>query len=233
MLAASFTLALLSSGTSLAASIALDNTTTGDPSSSAFSFVSNRYEESENTWVQSGLRFTTGSSASLLESVIIPLVSPNTSVSDLQIEIWDASGTGGFWGSKLFTASTGSLLTNEELGEWNNYGFMFGGGTELLANSQYWILYRNTVTPELFSHQHAFWLTEESVVPLAEVAYDAFNSEIGWTVDGAFTAAADTPSPDANNFKPTVWTITANSVPEPSAALLGAVGGLGLLRRRR
>ena len=230
--ATAFSVALLSSG-SLAASIALDNSTTGDPSSSAFSFLTNHYEASEDTWVQSGLRFTTGSSATFLDSVIIPLVSSNTALSDLQIEIWDASATGGFWGTKLFTVPADSLVSAGGLGEWNNYEFLFGAGTELASDSQYWILYRNTVMPVLLSHQHALWLTSESLVPLSADAYNAFDTELGWTVDGAFTAVADTPVPDANNFKPGVWTLNATVVPEPSGGLLVGLTGVLLLGRRK
>lgn len=218
----------------MAQSIALDNATTGDPSSSAFSFVNNHYEPSEGTWIQSGLRFVTGSSISALDSVTIPLVSATASPNDLQIEIWDASGADGFWGNKLFTASSGTLLNDAGLGEWNNFQFSFAGGTELAPDSQYWILYRNTVTPELFSHQHALWLTDQSLIPLANDAYQAFDSELGWVADGAYSSTADTPVPDADNFKPGVWTITATAVPEPSGGLLaGLAGTLALGRRRR
>jgi hypothetical protein len=216
------------------AAVALQNATTGDPSSSAFSFVSNHYEASENTWVQSGLRFTTGDSATVLESVTIPLVAAGVPLTDLQIEIWDASGTDGYWGTKILTASSAASLNNAGLGEWNNYEFTFGSSAELAAGSQYWILYRNTVTPELFSHQHALWLTDQSLVPLSADAYDAFDSELSWTVDGAFTSTGDTPPATADTYKPGVWTINAAAVPEPSSVLVVSfVGILALGRRRR
>ena len=215
-----------------AQSLALDNTTTGDPSSSTFSFRSDEFEASEGTWVQSALRFTTGSSVALLNTATIPLVSADASPSELLIEIWDSSGAGGYWGTKLYTATVGASLNDAGLGGWNNYEFTFTD-SELDADTQYWIVYRNTVTPELFSHQQVMWMTDTGGIPLAADAYDSFDSELGWTVDGAFSSTADSPSTEADNFKPTVWTVTATAVPEPSSLVLLSLAGLLVTGRRR
>ena len=127
-----------------------------------------------------------------------------------------------------------SLLNSNTVGEWSNYEFSFASGVQLSAGSQYWILYRNLVQPEVLANSHALWLDANHIVRDAAETYDAFQTELGWVVDGAITSTGDAPPAAADRYKPGVWSINAAVVPEPSSALLiSFVGTLALIRRTR
>ncbi len=55
----------------------------------------------------------------------------------------------------------------------------------------------------------------------------------GKVVYGTLTSVTVQPNPGTSTYAQGVQMIATNIVPEPSAALLGALGALGLLRRRR
>jgi hypothetical protein len=189
--------------------------------------------------VQTGLLFTTGSIATTLESVIIPIKNFTAPATDFQLEVWSTAEPNGFWNTKLYTSSSGSLLNPVGQEALNDYLFLFDTDVVLNGSSQYWILLRTLVDTVLEDHSQAMWLTSDYNIPQTlDGLFETFNSDIGWTADGAYSGIPH--GVDENNeippqyYLPTIWTITVSQAPEPSSALLvGLTGLLAVGRRRR
>lgn len=222
-------------------SIALDNTLTGATNSATFSLGSGTatYPVGGNVGLDrviAGLRFNTGTDSTFLKDVTVPLVESNIALSGLTMELWDASGAGGFFGNLLYATNDVSRLTSPGSGKWNNYGFIFAEEAALDADTQYWLVARTENSPATATStgQVMFQLVG-NISPAAATAYPLFQSDLGWTVDGALSGRRGSASSLPDSYAPNVWTVTAiTPVPEPSGALLsGITGVLSILRRRR
>ena len=126
-----------------------------------------------------------------------------------------------------------------------NSGFLNGTATTLdpgntLVGKQIYILMGNSST--LLSSTAAALYTSGTLFPLQDGAGNAVSSTIAVRPDagvvfGGARVASGVAAPFTNaNGKLSVALVGTNdlgSIPEPSAALLGAIGALGLLRRRR
>ena len=135
------------------------------------------------------------------------------------------SAGGGSGARGLFTFSTTAAVTGNSTFLNKNMYLFAGNGATFAASTEFFVLKSNTL----------FLAADDSVVPFvqATLGFDgaAKNGTLrGTTLFGSTVADMKTTSTDATvtpGFRMAV------AVPEPSAALLGAIGALGLLRRRR
>jgi MYXO-CTERM domain-containing protein len=125
-----------------------------------------------------------------------------------------AAGPSGNRGTFNFNAAARDLAGSGFSGK-NMYVFVGGGSTYALSN-EYLVLKTTFTFDPLESGPTAFvkTITNTNATPL-----------FGTTTSNVFTTTTDSSTTPG-------WR-TAVVIPEPSAALLGALGALGLLRRRR
>ncbi len=104
---------------------------------------------------------------------------------------------------------------------------LFVGTGNSIASSTAWVVLRPSATTAKFPAD----VTGTGSVTLAATVP---TGATGWTIIASGVAAGD-PAASFGGTTPLVGgtILNLNNVPEPSAALLGALGALGLLRRRR
>jgi len=183
--------------------------------------------------------------AGFLNPAVTPSTAARTSAHDPEISIIDASITAGatFGGDTILAigsvTSAGvlpTMLTNVAIAGYESKPFALVYfqksaatlGTETLANQYYGVLRLSDWTLPA-SDSGTFTMSATDATPSTNY-YSTSNAitalQVGAT--GFFTGSG-TAGDVTNDIKAATFQI----VPEPSAALLGAIGALGLLRRRR
>lgn len=158
-------------------------------------------------------------SAGLTAQGVTPLVS-----SAVDTSFFVAVGT---WNGSAFSIFASGQDTGEVSGTYSATGpasfnsqiiaLFVGSGTDIASSGTNWAVFKtvaNTAFPADVSQ--ATGVTFTMTTPAAVSVLATGNPGAGFVAGGVNT----------NNFE-------LNPIPEPSAALLGAIGALGLLRRRR
>ena len=158
--------------------------------------------------------------SSLSDAQITGAVTTGLSTLYDNFNIFGSSGTfnaaGAFGTMGVFTRNTGATVTGSIFSGKNIYAFAGNGST--FANSSELLVLKSS----------SFFTDAQDAAPTAQtVTLTTANTEL---LFGLKALSVKTTTADSSA---TLGWNTAIAVPEPSAALLGALGALGLLRRRR
>jgi len=127
---------------------------------------------------------------------------------------FNAAGTGG--SRSIFTNAQGSTVTGSVFDTKNVY--LFAGNGTTFANSTQFMVAKSSFL---------FAAADDAIPTPIELLIRPSNSTLLFG-----TLAANLPTTSTDAVTTQGWNMVT-AVPEPSAALLGALGALGLLRRRR
>lgn len=207
---------LILAATSLAANAA---TTVIDTTKNTYSTSDRGNFSLANT----GQTFTTGSLGSDTTLTTIQLQQPqdfpaSSSGDSITLELWtDTDGNQATWdpGTKLGGFTTAAITFNSA-GTVSDFSFA-GSGITLADSTVYAIRYFSSDT------------SGDSLMRVAVTKNSASPGTGGTYKDGTFFSGGTTPFSNGWDSGFSVQT----SIPEPSAVLLGGLGMLGLLRRRR